>query len=130
MKKALFVLFTVCLFSACSGDDPEMQSYTSFIIKLDAETTIFKNTKTAYFNEKGECVLIAEHGNLKPYINTDEFIMTEFHDSIYIFYEWENGSRLKAAFIPKKNTKNIFSISEKNGLGIVIEEKTIYNWPH
>jgi hypothetical protein len=130
MKKLLILLFTVCFFTACSGDDPieQTQNYTSFIIS-GVKTNIFINTKSAYFNEKGECILLGEHGTLQPNVNSDEFIMTEFRDSIYLFYDYGDGMRLEKPFRPQKNKKNNFVIA-KDAMGIDIMEKTIYNWPH
>ncbi len=132
MKKLLLLLFSVSFFVSCS-DDPaeETQDYTSYTITLKAETDgdVFTNVKSAYFNDKRECILLGEHGTLKYGVPTTEFIMPEFHDSIYLFYDYATGMQLKSVFKPKKNAKNDFIISD-DATGIFIREKTVYNWPH
>ena len=131
MKKLFYLLLSVCLFCACSEEPEQTQDYTSFTITLNVETNVFGDTKTGYFNDAGECILLGEHGTLKPGVTTDEFIMSEFHESIYLFYENSDYVRLEKPFTIKKNQKNNIILSEDKPVkAIRIIEKTIYNWPH
>ena len=130
MKKLFYLLLSAILFVSCSEEpEQETQDYTSFTITLNVETNVFGDAKTGYFNADGECVLLGEHGTLKKG-TTDEFIMTEHHDSIYLFYIYTlDTMRLEKPFVAKKNTKNNFVIAN-DARPIAIRDKNIYNWPH
>ncbi|GHT06570.1 hypothetical protein AGMMS49525_14970 [Bacteroidia bacterium] len=130
MKKILFLLVIAFSISSCEKEEIEpTQDYTSFTIRLDVETDIVKNTKTGYFNETGDCILLGEHGNLIPFVETAEYIMPEFHDSIYIFNDWSGGTRLEAAFTPKKNKKTVFILNEKNGRAMAADKNDPKQYP-
>jgi hypothetical protein len=128
MKKLLLLLLIPALMLACSkGEDPEPeQGYTSFVIK-GITSNIFLDCKIGYFDEAGECKLLIDIGDLTEFEDSKEFIMPEFQETIYLFFE--GYSRLEEPFMAKKNTKNIFFVAP-DAKGIGIPEKTIYNWPH
>ncbi|GEM_PF-3692696 len=129
MKKILFIFLALPFLFSCSDDNPVEQDYTSYIIRLEGETNVFTNAKTAYFDAEGKCILIAEHGHLKPFIDTEEVVLPEFHNEIYLFYDLDGGTRLRTPFQLTKNNKNMLKITE-DSRGMPITDKNVYTWPH
>jgi hypothetical protein len=140
IMKKLLLLFALLVSGSCTEkEDPEPdQGYTSFAFLLEEDTNVLKAAMSAYYNEAGECKLLCEYGDLIPFVETDEFIMPEYHDAIYLFYKGGfrgEGMRLAASFKPQKGKRNKFVLSVaalgyEGVLGIEIDEKTIYTWPH
>jgi hypothetical protein len=97
----------------------EIQDYTSFIIKLENYRIPLPNVVSGYFDKKGYCWKIAEHGILLAGQETEETIITINVDSVYIFSDYLSVViddylsviRLKDPFVIRKNRKNIFNIS-------------------
>jgi hypothetical protein len=108
MKKLLLLALLVSI-SCSKGDEPELeQDYTSFIISGIINDS-FIDSKIGYYDEAGKSTLLMDLGDLKPFVDSQEFIMPEYHDVVYLF----SGGilRLEKPFLLKKNKKNIFVLS-------------------
>jgi hypothetical protein len=124
MKKLLFLLVLILAVS-CAKDDGEQeedQGYTSFVIS-GVISDIFTEAKIGYYDSAGKSVLLMELGDLIPNVDSKEFIMPEYHEVIYLFYE--GYSRLERPFLPKVNKKNFFALA-RDERGIDASE----NFPH
>jgi hypothetical protein len=126
MKKLLLLFLLPALFLACSkNDEPEPepeQGYTSFIIQ-GVISKGFIDSRIGYYDESGKSVLLMELGTLEPLVDSKEFIMPEYHEIIYLFYDV--SYRLEKPFRPKKNRKNVFVLAPDER-GIDASE----NFPH
>lgn len=111
---------------------------TTFSFRLEEETDLFSDAMSAYFEEgTGLCKLIAKHGDLVPFVDTEPVTMTAegYHAPISLFYC--NGMWLRATFTPERGKHTTFIISlaalGKNGAtgeGIFENLKDEFNWPH
>jgi hypothetical protein len=144
LQKILFIMATATILASCEeGENPgvtpepvEPNTPTTFSFKLEAETDVFFGSISGYYEEEtGECFLIAEHGNLIPYVETDTVEMTEYHSPIYLFYENVGGCRLAAGFTTVRGQHTTFILShaalgEAGVKGLDADMKNIYEWPH
>jgi hypothetical protein len=122
MKKLLFLSVLILAVSCAKDDGEQEQDYTSFVIS-GVISNSFTDSKIGYYNDAGESVLLMELGYLTPYEDSKEFIMPEYHETIYLFSS--GHLRLEKPFLPKKNKKNIFVLAP--------DEKAIdasENFPH
>jgi len=110
MKKYLYLLLVLPFFISCSDDDSEeTQDYTSFTLK-GIETNIFTNSKIAYFNKEGKCILLMELGTLESFIETEEFILPEFHTEIYLFYGGgAQSEKIRRSFLYQREQKEYYN---------------------
>jgi hypothetical protein len=129
------------ILGACAQDEPtpeqetDTNAPTTFSWLLEENTNVFSLTMSGYYDEDGKCLLIAEHGDLEPFVETDTVTMKTFHSPVYLFYENAGGCRLKVSFPLEQGKHTTFIISEaafqgKDPGGIDIPEKNEYTWPH
>ncbi|GAB6010236.1 hypothetical protein [Dysgonomonas reticulitermitis] len=127
MKKYIYILFAVCLFTACSSDndntDPETpnnpQNYTSFVIKNEASTGELKNIVTGYKQPDNSLKLIANLGNLKAGETSKEITIdySKTKEVLIFIGELSSGNYSDVLivtnyknFVVKENTKNIYTL--------------------
>ena len=126
MKKLLYILLTVCLFTACSSDDDnndQTQDYTSFTFIYHANVDYFPNCVAAY-KKDNKYYKIADLGDLKKDISSKEITINDKSiKEVYLFTDYLSTIRFDAVYSLKDNTKNNFVISE-NTKGIEILDKT------
>jgi hypothetical protein len=103
---------TAVILAACGGKDAR-QDYTSFVIKINkTDEVTLTNVVSGYFDIKGYCWKIAEHGTLSTGQSTEEAILTIDVDSVYVFSDYNSVIMFTNPIIIKKNRKNIFNLSE------------------
>ncbi|MDR1022016.1 MAG: hypothetical protein LBL94_01905 [Prevotellaceae bacterium] len=148
IRKNILYLATLALLGlavACSKegedniqptDDEQIQDYTSFVIELEKYRTPLPNVVSGYFDQKGYCLKMYEHGTLLAGYATGERIIAANVDSIYIFSDYLMGIedtllaiRYKSPFVVKKYRKNIFNVSE-NPLAIYVNKQDSLQYPH
>jgi hypothetical protein len=78
--------------TACNKNTETTQDYTSFVITQKANVTL-TNLVSGYFDNKGYCWKITEHGDLSLNQSTTETIITIDIDSIYIWTDYFGGRR-------------------------------------
>lgn len=128
MKNLLYLLFTVCLFTACSGSEDEPpKDYTSFVVY---NNTPIKFEKAVMGYEKdGLWVKIADIGELEIDSYSEEFILDDFiqYDMyLFSFYLGETR-RSEVPFSLKKNEQNILKFpKEFRGKSVNKEDPTQY----
>jgi hypothetical protein len=140
MKKALLIMAAAIL-GACAQDEPALEQEpdtnapTTFSWLLEVDTDVALDAMSGYYDEDGKCILIAKHGNLIPFVETDTVTLDEYHSPISLFYSLGGqGTKLTATFVPEKGKHTTFFISsarlgEEGCTGIGIKEKTEYTWP-
>jgi hypothetical protein len=140
--KHLIAMAAIATLASCAQDTPSVtpepvdpNAPTTFSFLLEDETDMMYSAMSAYFDEEGKCILIAEHGDLVPHVPTDTVELTEYHTPIHLFYGNAGGCRFNTSFTPERGKHTTFVISyallgDEGVLGIFIDEKTIYTWPH
>jgi len=124
MKKILFLLLAVSLFTACSDDDDNKgQDYTSFVFYQTADVTL-PNCVAGYKTPEGTYVKISDLGELSkgeysPEVRVNDNNITE----IYFFTDYNGCVKFDAVYTLRKNTKNILKLLETTG-GISVTDKT------
>jgi len=126
MKKLLYILFAVCLFTACSSDDNEpTQDYTSFTVTINS-SSVFNDCVAGYkvdgkYKKLGDLGELTE-GKTSPEIRLTDNSITE----IYIFADLGGGTgvvRADATYTLEKFKKNIITVI-KNTKGISVTDTT------
>ncbi|GAB6010138.1 hypothetical protein [Dysgonomonas reticulitermitis] len=124
MKKILYILFTISLFTACSSSDEEnqepIQDYTSFAVK-NTFKRVCKNVVAGYESSDNTLKEIANLGNLAAgetskeikvnFTNIKEILLFEGalssgkYSDVLILTDYKK-------FPLKENTKNIYTMPE------------------
>ena len=128
--KNLFLLLSLSLLTvACSKKVEPMQGYTSFVIKInpDDEVTL-PDVVSGYFDAKGYCWKIAEHGTLSKGQTSEETILNIEVDTIYIFSDYFGVIMFNNPFVIQHSKQNIFNLSE-NPLAINVNKKDSLQYP-
>ncbi|MFV0341002.1 MAG: hypothetical protein ACK5MA_10340 [Parachlamydiaceae bacterium] len=137
MKKILYILFAVCLFTACSSDDDVKES--------DVDTTIFveqwimpsmDNVVIGYY-ENNSCSLLHEVGSLKISKPTKEIIIPSDISNVSIFFDYYDQMatktityKLNKQFPIKKHNKNSLIIDKTEYTEVSKTDKTQYPQRH
>lgn len=129
MKKLLYILFAVTLFTACSSDDTidpnggegSSQTKTSFVIEQNFWSPSLPNTITAYRTDS-LFTRIALYGNLQEGTTSKEvFVPNDNITEVYVFFSSsELGDyRINKSFKLEKNKKNIIILDKTMGIKTV-----------
>jgi hypothetical protein len=125
MKKLLYLLFAVTLFTACSSDDPviPVQNNTSFLVTNSSSIDNLPNVIIGY-KSGNNYKKLAELGDLKKDIPSKEIIVDDQNiKEIYIFTDYLSPRRVDFTFVLKQNLKNNIIILP--GIkGIEVTDKT------
>jgi len=134
MKKLLFLLFTLSLFS-CSKDPDLTQDYTSFIF-YHSETVTFPNCVVGYYDKDGFCIKLAELGELSQNKQSPEIkVENNSINEIYLFSDYlrahfsDDAIRFDSTYVLKSNYKNTFKI-ESRVKGIEVDKNNSKQYPH
>ncbi len=121
MKKLLYILFAVCLFTACSSDDADdnAQDYTSFQVKSDEKEGTYRNVVAGYKQVDGNYKRIATLGDIAPGKSSDK-ITIDYNTikEVELFFDAMDINGNYAATAPLTTIK----INEKNN--------NVYTIPH
>ncbi|PXV62617.1 hypothetical protein CLV62_1184 [Dysgonomonas alginatilytica] len=126
MKKLLYLILAITLFTACSSDDdPETnQGYTSFVV-FHNENVNLTNCIAAYKRDN-KYYKLGELGNLTKGKYSPEISLASLSfpiTEIYIFSDYNGVIRFDDVYKLNQNTKNIITI--KSGTkGIEVKDKT------
>lgn len=125
MRNLLYILFTVCLFTACSSDDDNepTQDYTSFVVIYNANIDKLPNCVSAY-KKDGKFYKIAELGDLvKGKYSSEIIINNKSVNELYIFSDYMNVIRFDDVYELKMNKKNTITIKDGTD-GIKVTDKS------
>lgn len=123
MKNLLYLLFAVCLFSACSSseDEPPYQDYTSFVVKNN--TSIDLPNCVAGYQKDGLWIKIADIGDLNSGKYSEEIKLDKFiKEDIYIFTDYLSPRKIDVAFSLKENKQNLFE-NKKGDKAVLVTNK-------
>ncbi|MFR9164989.1 MAG: hypothetical protein ACLVKO_01725 [Dysgonomonas sp.] len=130
MKKILYILFAVCLFTACSSDDDDnngggqTQNKTSYVLK-QTYRDIQPNTVVGY-KKSNIYVQLAQYGDLKKDVLSKE-VTIESNDitEIFIFYTDQSGTyRIDDTFKIEKDKKNIIELKGEQSIILVDKDNS------
>jgi len=132
MKKLLFLLFALSLFS-CSKDPDLTQDYTSFIF-YHSENITLPNCVAGYYDKDGFCIKIAELGDLSQNQRSPEItVENNSVKEVFLFSDYRSplsrATKTDSTFILNFNHKNIFKI-ESWVKGIEVEKNNPKQYPH
>lgn len=125
MKKILYILFAICLFTACSSDDDseQTQNYTSFIVTIETSNKL-KNCVAGYYTSDGLCKKLGDLGELTRGVYSPEIrVNIDTLTQVYVFTNTTKPLRFEKPYILTKNIKNILKVDINNS-GISVTE-----WP-
>lgn len=130
MKRLLYLLFTITLFTSCSSDDDPVisQTDTTFTI-MQNQIDNQPNTVVGYLVD-GKWKKVAELGDLKKGIPSKEIKVTDNRiTEIYIFTDYLSPRKLDKAFNIKPNTKNAFELPSGVNAVLVSDKKDSTQYP-
>jgi len=129
MKKILFTLLTLIVLFSCGENKELEQDYTSFSI-MQNEIEEQPNTVVGYYNN-GLCLKIAELGDLKKGVYSDEVIVNnDTLTHIYVFSDYIYPSfKMDTVLILKKNRKSTFQL-QRHTKGIEVDQNDPCQYPH
>lgn len=122
MKKLFTLLLLATMLISCSSDDDNDQDYTSFVFEQTADVNLTKCV--AGYKKDGKYIKLGDLGDLSkgkqsPEIRVNDNSITE----VYFFTDYNAVSRFDYTYVLKKNTKNIFKLTD--GIkGIGVTDKT------
>lgn len=124
MKQLLTLLLLCTFFIGCSSDDDPVfgQDYTSFVFHQTVDNNL-KNCVAGY-KKDGKYYKLGDLGDLSkdkysPEIRINDNTITE----VYFFTGFNGGVRVDKTYTLKKNTKNIFDLTN-DIKGIPFSDKT------
>lgn len=121
MKKLLYILFAVCLFTACSSDDDDntepKQTYTSFVVTNNFSGTA-KNIVVGYRLSDGTLKKVADVGDLESGKTSKEFnidystikALSLFYDAVKADGTIGNTSPIFLDKSIQENEKNVLEL--------------------
>ena len=123
MKKlSLLFLLPILLFSCSSDDNEPKQDYTSFVF-MQPYIDIQSNVVIGYKNEASIYVKVADLGDLKKGVYSNEIRVNKNISELCLFSDHPYPTfRLDTSFKLTKNIKNIF-IPEEKTKGIEVKDK-------
>ncbi len=135
MKNILYILFTVCLFTACSSDDdntdPEIpQNYTSFVVACETDAQVVKNCVLGYRGEDKIWIRVASLGDINGKKESKEITVdyAKTKDLTLFFDIYQDGVYSKTfaddnKYTLTENKKNKFIIASMFSSHEVNKEK-------